>query len=244
MAEVRDLLFELMKSPAALSEMEKGLHAFLGDRHLHGTVQLAVPPEIYTPHSSVFLESEAFDRRAYAIAAGDVDLGELTIWSYRPMEPTQMQEVESFVYPWILGFRHRVLVAVSQGNFFSRRQFSASSIDFYKRWIWYEIERGKRYNVFLTYYQLNLKPDADTHEERVGESLRRILRPFEPSLCWLEAGRIDFLKIGQAAAAAERFIPELSESFRQIGCEPGRIQRWTFPKDFFEYEEILEKISL
>lgn len=244
MAEPRELLFRLAECPRALSEMEKDLQSFLSARRMHGTVNLNIPPEIYTPLETSFLESDVFHKRVYPIAAADVDLGSITLWSYRPMDSAQTQEIEIYLYPWILAFRHRLMVDVGRGNFFGRQMFTASEVDFYKRRIWYEIERGKRYNVFLTYFRVALRLSPDIHEERIGDGLRRILRAFEPSVCLLENARLDFLKIGQAAAAAERFLAEIHEALRLISCEAQDIQKWTFPKDFFEYDEFLEKISL
>lgn len=244
MAEIKERLFKLARSPKALSEMEMELQSFLSERRIHGTVNLNVPPEIYTPAPSAFLESDVFHRKSYAITAGDVNFGVLTIWSYRPLDASSAQEIESYLYPWMLAFRHKLLSVVGQGGTFSRRNYTSAEVDFYKRRVWYEIERGKRYNVFLTYFKVGLTLTPDIHEERIGEALRRILRPFEPSLCLLEPGRLDFIKIGQAAAAAERFLPEIHDAFRQISCAARDIQRWTFPKDFFEFEECLEKISL
>ena len=244
MAETKELLLKLVESPRALSEMEKALHAFLAERRMHGTVNLNVPPEIYTPVPLAFLESEAFHRRAYPIAAGNIRLGNVTVWSYRPLAAEQVQEIETYLYPWLLGFRHRLMAEVSQGNFFGRRQFTSTEVHFYKRRLWYEIERGKRYNVFLTYFRIGLKLPGDPHEERISEGLRRLLRPFEPSILFLETARFDFLKIGLAQAAAERFVPEIHEALRPMDCNAREIQQLTFPKDFFEYEEMLEKISL
>jgi len=236
-------LYRLAAAPRALSDLEKDLHLFMSERRMHATVHLNVPPEIYTPEPSAFLESDVFHQRAFPLAAGDVALGQLKVWSYRPLESTLLVEVETYVHPWLLAFRHRLLTLVGQGNPFGRRQFTATEVDFYKRRLWYEIERGKRYNVFLTYFRTALRTTPGIHEERIGDALHRILRPFEPSLCLLP-GRVDFLKIGQAAAAAERFVPEVEEAFRRISCEAHTIDRWTFPKDFFEYEECLEKIQL
>lgn len=244
MAETQDLLVKLIAAPRALSEMEKDLQAFLSAQRLHGTVHLNVPPEIYTPVQTDFLESEIFHRKSYPLAAGNVGMGSVTVWSYRPMESPQIQEIESYLYPWILGFRHRLMAEIGQGNFFGRKQFTATEVDFFKRRIWYEIERGKRYNVFLTYFRVGLKLSPGIHEERIGDGLRRVLRPFEPSICFLDSARLDFLKIGQAPAAAERFVPEIHEALKGISCSARDILRLTFPKDFFEYEECMEKISL
>ena len=244
MAETKDLLLRLVSAPRALSEMEKDLEAFLSERRLHGTVHLNVPPEIYTPMPTAFLESDVFHRRVYAITGGDVNLGNVTVWSYRPVDAAQAHEIESYLYPWLLAFRHRLMAVVGQSNIFGRRLFTAAESDFYKRRIWYEIERGKRYNVFLTYFLIELKLTPDIHEERIGDGIRRVLRTFEPALCLLDAARLDFMKIGQAAAAAERFQPEIEDALRSISCEARTIRRFTFPKDFFEYEELMEKISI
>lgn len=244
MPETKEMLFKLAETPRALSEMEKDLQTFLSDRRMHGTVSLNVPPEIYTPTHSAFLESEVFHRRSYPVSAGTLNFGNITVWSYRPIESAQVQEIETYLFPWILAFRHRLMAVVGSGTSFGRRQFTGAEVDFYKRRLWYEIERGKRYNVFLTYFRVEMKLTPDIHEERIGDCLNRILRPFEPSLCLLEQSRIDFVKIGQAAAAAERFLPEIQSAVRHISCEARHIQRLTFPKDFFEYEECLEKISL
>lgn len=239
------MLMRLVASPKALSEMERDFHGFLAERRMHGTVNLNIPPEIYTPLQTDFLESDAFHRRNYPLAAGDVNLGRVTIWSYRAPEASQTQELESYLYPWILGFRHRLMTEIGQGAaFFGRRYFTAPEVDFYKRRLWYEIERGKRYNVFLTYFSLKMDVSADIHEERLNDALRRILRPFEPSISFLETTRLDFLKIGHAVAAAERFVPEIEAALKQISCSSREIRRWTFPKDFFEYEEFLEKVEL
>lgn len=244
MEDVREFLFRLASGPRALSEMEKDLQTFLGGRRMHGSVHLNVPPEIYTPFHSAFLESEVFHRRAYPLVTGDVHFGEVTVWSYRPIDPAQTQEIDAYLYPWLLAFRHRLMTVVAQGNCFGRRSYTATEVDFYKRRLWYEIERGKRYNVFLTYFRVEMKLTPDIHEERIGDCLQRILRPFEPSLCLLDQARLDFIKIGQATAAAERFLPEIQAAIRQISCDTRQIQRLTFPKDFFEYEECIEKIAL
>ena len=244
MAEAAELLLKLVGTPRALSEMEQDMQTFLSSVRMHGTVQLTVPPEIYTPLHSAFLESEVFHKKSYPIGVGGLQLGTVTIWSYRPLEPAQIQEIESYLFPWLLAFRHRLMSVVGHGNLFGRWQFSATEVDFYKRRIWYEIERGKRYNVFLTYFRIGMKLSADIHEERIAEGFRRILRPFEPSICFLESSRVDFMKIGQAAAAAERFVPDIHEALRHISCEAKEIKQLTFPKDFFEFEECIEKIAL
>lgn len=243
MAEAKELILRLAET-RALSEMERDLHQFLTERRLHGTIHLQVPPEIYSPTVTPFLESDVFHKTSYPIQAGDVNLGSITIWSYRPIESPQAQEIETYLYPWLMGFRRRLMSNISQGNFFGRKNYTAAEVDFFRRRIWYEIERGKRYNVFLTYYRVDAKLSKDIHEERIGDGLKKILRLFEPAICFLENARVDFLKIGQAAAAAERFLPEIQDAFRGVGCEARTIRRLTFPKDFFEYEEFLQKTEL
>lgn len=244
MPELEELLLRFVAGPRALSEMEKDLSDFLAARKLHGTVSLTVPPEIYTPVGTGFLESEVFHKRAYPIQAGEVTLGSVQVWSYRPMDAAAAQEIEVYLYPWILAFRRRLMTDVTRGNFFGRQVFSAKEVDFYKRRVWYEIERGKRYNVFLTYFTLQIDTAADLHEERLAEGIHRVLRGFEPVLYLQDAARVDFLKIGQAAAAAERFTHDVHEAFNQMAGGVRKLQRWTFPKDFFEYDEFLQKISL
>lgn len=238
------MLFRLIEAPRALSDMEKDLHAYVSACKMHATIQLNVPPEIYTPVVTTFLESEIFHRRVYPIRAGDIEMGDVTIWSYRPIETPQMQEIESYLFPWILGFRHRLLSEVGRGNLFGRQSFVATELDFFKRRIWYEIERGKRYNVFLSYFRMGIKAPPDIHEERIGDGIRKILRPFEPWICFLDLGRLDLMKIGQAGAAADRFVPDIHDALKSVSCKVVGLQRYTFPKEFFEYEEFLTKISL
>ena len=43
MAEMTELLYRLVGSPKALSEMEKDLHAFLSEQRMHGTVNCRAP---------------------------------------------------------------------------------------------------------------------------------------------------------------------------------------------------------
>lgn len=244
MTETRDHVLKLIDSNRALSAMERDLHAFLAESRMHATVTLGVPPEIYTPTETSFLESDLFHKKTYPISAADVSFGSVTVWSFRPLDNQLTQDIESYLYPWILAFRLRLVAVVGQGHLFSKRHFTGSEVDFYKRRLWYEIERGKRYNVFLTYYRTYLNLSVDVHEERIGDGARRVLRPFEPSICFLDQSRLDFIKIGQAAAAADRFVQDVEDALRRIACPIREIRKYTFPKDFFEFEEFLEKVSL
>ncbi len=244
MSDPKSPVLKLIGEPRALSATENDLHAFLAEFRMHATVGLNVPPEIYTPVQTSFLESDLFHRKSYPIASGDVTFGSVTVWSFRPLEGQQTQEIDSYLYPWILAFRRRLVAVVGHAHIFSKKHFTSADVDFYRRRIWYEIERGKRYNVFLTYYRNYLNLSEDVHEERIGDGVRRVLRPFEPSICFLDQSRVDFIKIGQAAAASDRFVPDVENALKQISCPIREIRKFTFPKDFFEYEELLEKASL
>lgn len=244
--EPLDEVLDLLQGARFLPQMEQDLRGRLVGRKMRVHIQLSVPREIYAARvQDMPAADQNITQWSYPLKAENIALGRLVVWSYHQQTVDEREELETYLLPWMLAYRRRLMEEIYTKGYFAKQQARGDAeIDFFKRRVNREIERAKRYNVFVTYFSAQLDGPGTAYTEKVAGAMNRFLQAFEPAILLLERKRIDFLKVGMPQKAAERFVPQVEQALNSARCTVKDIRMHSFPKDFFEGEELFEQAAL